>query len=316
MRRTFTKDSHRGRIVARMENAALRHLLVPVDGSPSATAAVRLALDLAAPDGSVVFAHAIDRATVIAECVTPFGGDPTIALDALESDERDIFAEATAMARVTGVTPTTVSLDGRAADRIAGWVHSNPIDAIVMGTHGHRGVARLVLGSTAAGVLQQAGIPVFVVPERDEVAAPLRPLRTVLVALDASEPAAAAARFAVDLAQRKQARVIFAHVASDAGVADPSSALAQARGYAAERAVGDDSVVLHGAPAEALRIAAEATHADLVAIGTHARRGMARLRLGSVAEEVVAGSPIPVVVIPAARTLAEPVPESAAATTA
>lgn len=296
-----------------MENAALRHLLVPVDGSASAKAAVRLAIDLAAPDGTVVFAHAIDRATVIAECVTPFGGDPTIAIDALEADERDIFAEATAMARAAGVTPTTLSLDGRAADRIAGWVHTNPIDAIVMGTHGHRGVARLVLGSTAAGVLQQAGIPAFIVPERDEIAAPLRPLRTVLVAFDASEPAAAAARFAVDLASRTQARVIFAHVASDAG-ADPASALDEARRYAAARGVGDDSVVLHGAPADALRIAAEATHADLVTIGTHARRGMARLRLGSVAEEVVAASGVPVVVVPAMRTLAQTAPAPAAAT--
>lgn len=297
-----------------MENAALRHLLVPVDGSASATAAVRLALDLASPDGTVVFAHAIDRATVIAECVTPFGGDPTIAIDALESDEREIFAEATAMARAVGVTPVTLSLDGRAADRIAGWVHANPVDAIVMGTHGHRGVARLVLGSTAAGVLQQAGIPVFVVPERAEIAAPLRPVRTILAALDASEPAAAAARFAVNLAQRKQARVIFAHVAGDVDVADPARALADARGYAAEHGVGDDSVVLHGAPADTLRIAAEATHADLVAIGTHARRGMARLRLGSVAEEVVAASAVPVVVIPATRTVVQAKPAAAAAT--
>ena len=297
-----------------MENAALRHLLVPIDGSASATAAVRLALDLVAPDGTVVFAHAIDRATVIAECVTPFGGDPTIAIDALESDEREIFAEATAMARVTGVTSATLSLDGRAADRVADWVHANPIDAIVMGTHGHRGVARLVLGSTAAGVLQQAGIPTFIVPERDEIAAPLRPLRTILVALDASDPAAAAARFAVGLACRTQARVVFAHVAGDPGVPDATAALAEARRFAAAQGVGEDAVVLHGAPADALRIAAEATHADLVAIGTHARRGMARLRLGSVAEEVVAASAVPVVVIPAVRTLAAPKPAATAAT--
>jgi nucleotide-binding universal stress UspA family protein len=56
------------------------------------------------------------------------------------------------------------------------------------------------------------------------------------------------------------------------------------------RVVDDD-------PRDAILAAAKETHADLIVIGTHGRRGLSRLVLGSVAEDVVRRAPCPVLAV-------------------
>ncbi len=49
-------------------------------------------------------------------------------------------------------------------------------------------------------------------------------------------------------------------------------------------------------PAAALLVAAEQQHADVIALSTHGRRGVRRMLLGSVADKVVRGAHMPVLV--------------------
>jgi nucleotide-binding universal stress UspA family protein len=56
------------------------------------------------------------------------------------------------------------------------------------------------------------------------------------------------------------------------------------------------SVVSHDQPAVAILSKARAEGADLIAIETHGREGLSRLLLGSVADKVVRGASIPVLV--------------------
>jgi nucleotide-binding universal stress UspA family protein len=55
-----------------------------------------------------------------------------------------------------------------------------------------------------------------------------------------------------------------------------------------------------GSPAEEILAAARSTGADLIAMATHGRSGVARVLLGSVAESVLRAAPLPVLLI---RTL-------------
>ena len=48
-----------------------------------------------------------------------------------------------------------------------------------------------------------------------------------------------------------------------------------------------------------------AWHADLIVVGTHGRRGMRRMMLGSDAEQIVREAPVPVLVVRAPETAAE-----------
>jgi nucleotide-binding universal stress UspA family protein len=274
-------------------------ILVPVDGSTSADGALRLALRLAAPDGEIVIAHVIDRAAVVAECVTPYGGDATPALEALEADERDIFASAVARARAANVRASTVALDGSAVGCIIRLARERGIKAIAMGTHGRHGVARLFLGNTAAGVVRETDVPTFVVNERNAERAEA-PFKHIAIAFDSSPASRAAARAAVDLAAHDGGRIFFARIGgAAAGDGADDRAYSEISAYVLSSGVPSDGAVLHGDPLTAILDCAAVDHADLVVIGGH-RRGEPDSPLGSEVESVVRTSPIPVLVVPSA----------------
>ncbi|HZO94167.1 MAG TPA: universal stress protein [Candidatus Baltobacteraceae bacterium] len=282
-----------------MARAVFRSLLVPLDGSASADAALRLALRLVAPDGEVLVAHSIDRTAIAVACAEPYGASLGPALDAFEADQRAIFATALSTAAAAGVRCATASLDGSPARAVATCARAHGVEAIAMGTHGRRGLARLILGSTAAGVLDAAELPVFVVDEHSAAQVPAA-FRSVFVGVDASPASRRAVRFAIDLAAHDGGAVFFANVVQDAMPADEAS-LSEACSDARAAGVSADSAVLHGDPVEALLIAAQARKADLIAIGAHGR-ARRPFRLGSVAEAVARTSMVPVLVTPPAST--------------
>jgi len=87
-------------------------------------------------------------------------------------------------------------------------------------------------------------------------------------------------------------------------VPEPNSdeALRRLRTFAPDkRGVPIDYHVLHGLPAEAILGFAEREHVDLVVMGTHGRRGLTALLMGSVAEAVVRRAKCPVLTVKASN---------------
>jgi nucleotide-binding universal stress UspA family protein len=191
-------------------------------------------------------------------------------------------------------------------------------DLVVVGSHGRRGLDRLLLGSVAADVLRQASAPVLIVPDRAEQAAP-GPDHPILVAVDFSGHTRPALRLATALAETYKAPVEIVHVLEDQGAFDlgglltvgdlrqKPGATARATAHSALQMLADESGVsaaeVHvetGAPETAIVRLAEERGAGAVVMGTHGRSGWDRLRLGSVAEWVVRHAPCPTFALPAA----------------
>jgi nucleotide-binding universal stress UspA family protein len=125
----------------------------------------------------------------------------------------------------------------------------------------------------------------------------------VLLAYDGSAPAVEALALALDQFDLTRLTALYVLDPTDTDAADHEAA---ARDRAAdllpavERRV-DDAVAVDtahrvGDPAEEIVAHAESTDADHVVLGSHGREGMDRLLVGSVAEAVVRGSPVPVTV--------------------
>ena len=112
-----------------------KHILVPVDGSPTSMLAVSKAADLAKAFGSQVTAlYVIDPYPF-----TGVGADFAYAVD-------------------------TVLGEGHAVhEGIVRALENTGADLIVMGSHGRRGLERLMLGSVTQRVLGVAHVPVLVV---------------------------------------------------------------------------------------------------------------------------------------------------------
>lgn len=259
-------------------------ILVPLDGTPEAAAALPLARAMAcATDADVMLVRVVeadDDATRAEACAY------------LESQAGSLRGDA---ARVQ----TTV-LAGEPEIGIIESAEAHRADLIVMGTHGRAGLARAVLGSVTAGVLEHTRLPVLVVRSRARAA---EAIRTLLVPLDGSPGGALALASARDLAKSTGARIVLLQVveplvrflrgkyidpeweeehraAAQAYVDRLASALERA-GYSAS----GQAVVGH--VADSIAAQAEQTGADLIVMSTHALTGPVRGLLGSVADEVV-----------------------------
>jgi len=146
-----------------------------------------------------------------------------------------------------------------------------------------------------------------------EIAAEVHPgrIRTILLASDLSPASASAEDLAFELASRLGSAVLLVSVIDPRNLWLPGGGFHQrvdqvrtAREAAAQEIVERGHrehvpircLIWEGDPGEAIVEAAVAEAVDLVVVGSHGRRGMDRFVMGSVSEEVVRTSPVPVVV--------------------
>jgi nucleotide-binding universal stress UspA family protein len=123
-------------------------ILIPTDGSRCSEIAVRHGLELAKALGArVTFLYALEDP--VATVYTIREAERALGQAQQAADTLGVPAE-TALAERQD--PVRAILDAEAAH-----------DLIVMGTHGRRGVSRLVFGSVAEGVLRQAERPCLLI---------------------------------------------------------------------------------------------------------------------------------------------------------
>lgn len=134
--------------------------------------------------------------------------------------------------------------------------------------------------------------------------------RRILCPIDFSEHSLAALEVALKVVQQNDAKLYLLNVAPvPAGSAgfqpvpmDPYPVLEKDRQEQLAKlgheqipaSVQYETLVISGDPAEQLLNTARGLEADLIVMGTHGRKGLNRLVLGSVAERVVRESPVPV----------------------
>jgi nucleotide-binding universal stress UspA family protein len=144
--------------------SAYRRILVAVDGSAAAAAGLREALRLAKREGAeLCILHVVNESVPY----TPLAGAPPINLIALLlGSGRALLKKAQTQARKQGVEATTILVETTqrdAAGTIVAQARKRRVDLIVLGTHGRRGMLRLVLGSDAEQVVRTAPVPVLLV---------------------------------------------------------------------------------------------------------------------------------------------------------
>jgi nucleotide-binding universal stress UspA family protein len=145
--------------------SAYRRILVAVDGSPTSMKGLREAIRLASDDrAELVLLHVVNEYYAFANLD---GFAPGVDLvPTLREGGRRILAKAKAQADKAGIRAKTLmreTLGGPAADTIVRDARKQRADLIVLGTHGRRGLRRLVLGSDAEQVVRTAPVPVLLV---------------------------------------------------------------------------------------------------------------------------------------------------------
>lgn len=191
--------SPRERQVDGSESSMFTRIILPVDGSEASQNARALAGKLGnAFKGRIRLVHWLD----VQAFPNALGyGEPVIR-KAQEYAESLLQQEQSRLQAV-GINAETHLLLSRSrlgeciGDEVKAW----QADAVVLGSHGRRGFARVLLGSGAEQILREAGVPALIM----RGASSTTTLKRILIAVDGSDASAHALDFATRLAARYEA---------------------------------------------------------------------------------------------------------------
>ena len=146
---------------------AYKRILVPVDGSSTSKAGLREAIALAKGQGaSLLLVHVADQHYIALMGMDSSAAGMSEVMESVKRAGRGILKSAQGVADKAGVKASAVLLEtltGPAADLIVRQAKKSGADLIVLGTHGRRGVRRLLMGSDAEQVVRNAPVPVMLV---------------------------------------------------------------------------------------------------------------------------------------------------------
>ena len=264
------------------ERIALNSILFLTDFSDSSATAVPFATSIVRAYGSVL--HALH--VLVPSPLTYLAAEASVTVI---DDEEDRAKEEMRRlgAAFSGLQSETLIERGDAVwPVLAEVLQRQEFDLIILGTHGRTGLQKFLLGSSAEEVFRRAPVPVLTIGPAVQVGAHGGGrFRCVLFATDFNAVSAAAAPYAVSLAQENQSRLVLLHVLPkpkpgkldrDGGrsIAESLHHLHEFVSAEAELWCRPDAVVQHGDAAKEILQAANDCEADLIVLGV---RGMDRL---------------------------------------
>jgi len=294
-----------------------KHILVPLDGSTMAEAAIPTAILLATKfDATVTFFHVIEK-----NAPREIHGQRHLRSD----HEANEYLEETARKVYQRELAVRFHVHATEAEDVAESirVHAGELncDTIVMGSHGRGRALHLLLGSIAQRVIAKGSLPVILIRPDNNGLAPAVSCKSLLVPLDNDADHAQALLFAKELARVCGAVIQLAMVIPSFRTLSGQRAVTSrflpgttskllemsvqgaheylqnqltalmAEGFQA------DSHVLRGDPATVIDSAALELHADLIVMATHGKLGMEAFWSGSVANKVSSRIKVPLLLI-------------------
>ncbi|MDS0280139.1 universal stress protein [Halomicroarcula sp. S1AR25-4] len=292
-------------------------ILIPTDGSDNVEPAIQYGLELARRyDATVHALHVVDSSPI----------ERKLELTALETDLEtlpDTWYEAgdaatkqiETRAAEHGLDAVTEVRRGIPAREIRSYITDNEIDLVCMGTRGHTGLDRVLLGSVTTRLVRTVDIPVLSVKAKQALSEPgMRGgFETILVPTDGSKPAREAVTHALDLARTYDATLHALYVVDRGAYAsrpgwtwdelqqvleqNGETVLEDVQSRATADGVSVAAEITHGVPHQAIGDYCDQHGIDLVVMGTHGRSSLSRRIIGSVTERVLRNSDEPVLTI-------------------
>lgn len=278
----------------------MNRILVPLDGSRLSEAVIPLA---------EVLARDYEADLLLLRALQP---KPSAEAEVLAQQEAEAYlAGMAAGLRARGTRGVDWKVWYDDPDRaIADAAVHNRVDLVTMSTHGRGGVSRLLFGSVAERFVRQAPVPVLLV--RGELTWMAGEIGRILVPVDGSatsegilpvvERLAGPFDFAIDLLRVVEPlpSVALAELPPparemiDLRMAEAGQYIEKLADALESKGLRVRAQVQEGSAVEVIHRYARETGVGLIAMSTHGRTGLGRLVLGSVAERVLRGASVPV----------------------
>jgi len=290
------------------QHIALARVLVATDFSSASQAALLYALSIARRyDATLYLAHVVRPDTFRRES----DASPAATDEAWREGQR-LTTDLLVSGQLRGIPHKLLVAQGEIWDGLAPLLQENQIDLLVVGTRGRSGLAKMLLGSVAESIFRQASCPVLTVGPNSVGPTPQEGgLHCILYATDFTPQSLHALDHAVSLAQHYQSQLTLLHVVpetSENGL-DHDRRIEQARTQLRRLLPSGTSlqpepefVVSLGTPAARILEAAADKTPDLIVLGvTHPQSSTLAGRRWTVAAEVAATAPCPVLTVRADR---------------
>jgi nucleotide-binding universal stress UspA family protein len=299
----------------------IRSVLVPLDGSPFAEQALPWAAAIAGAARArlrLALVHQVPSPPPLDRATGALYAKIELALRKSQGDYLTRVAERIRAEHQVQVAKAI--LQGAPARALGEYVAEVGVDLVVMTTHGIGGIRRAWLGSVADRLVRSLEIPMLLIrPKEDAAISGKAPgVREILVALDGSRRSEAVLPAAAALAAMLGGKLVLIQMVRPVvlktdpplpfptGYDDELTRLSreQAQDYLddvaqqlnAQGVSTTGAAVLGGSAFDAIQDASRAPGTGLVALATHGRGGVRRLMLGSVADKLVRGGDLPVLI--------------------
>ncbi|MDS0296823.1 universal stress protein [Halogeometricum luteum] len=292
-------------------------ILIPTDGSDNVEPAIQYGFDIARRyDATVHALHVVDSSPI----------ERKLELTALETDLEtlpdtwyeagdDATKQIGTRAAEHGLDAVTEVRRGIPAREIRSYITDTGIDLVCMGTRGHTGLDRVLLGSVTTRIVRTVDIPVLSVKAKPAISESETQggFENILIPTDGSKPAREAVTHALDLARTYDATLHALYVVDRGAYAsrpgwtwdelqqvleqNGETVLEDVQSRAAADGISVAAEITHGVPHQAIEEYCNQHGIDLVVMGTHGRSGISRRLIGSVTERVLRNSDGPVLTI-------------------
>jgi nucleotide-binding universal stress UspA family protein len=281
--------------------ASYRKILVAYDGSATARNALAVASHLAKEDKSWI---------KVLSVLPEYSGDLELVGvsnigETIEGPGRKLLAEAQEIADHEDVHILTNMAQGEPYDKIVHVADDENCDLIIMGRRGTHQLERELVGSVTARVIGYTQKDVLVVPDGAKLTR-----KNILLATDGSPSCEAAVDRAIEIAKEQSANLTAISVVYtndeymalapgdvDALIDKAKEKLATIMQKSKEAGIEINTVIKEGEAYQAITSLAQNSNVDLIVMGSHGKKRLQRLLMGSVTERTIGYAACPVLVI-------------------
>lgn len=263
----------------------MKKILVPCDFSKPAINAFRYACDLAAKAKATVHVINVIELPVLHDTVLmPVLSFEAALMEELKGKTEKQFGKLKEKYKVEGVRVVSALEFGPVSRSILDYVQKHAIDIIVMGSHGVSGLREVVIGSNAEKLVRRSAVPVLVVKNYSKGA-----IKNIVfpntLDIESQEDLVMKVK---ELQEFFKAKLHIVHINTPLNFTPDDITYARLKAFAKQFMFKNHTlnVYNHFDGEEGILRFADKIKGDLIALGTHGRKGLAHLINGSLAEDV------------------------------
>jgi nucleotide-binding universal stress UspA family protein len=265
--------------------------MVPCDFSPQAMSAVKMAAEIAAQSGSSLYVLYVVEVPIMHDSMLM----PTLSFE--EETMNELRSNAVKQfgkmkSEFPSLPLVTEILYGSPAVVIVDYIREKEIELVVMGTKGASGLKELLIGSNAEKIVRNSPCPVITVRKE---ASP-KSIRNIVVPNSLEPDQEVLVTRLKQLQEMLKATLHFVWINTPANFTPDNVTLVKMKDFAIRYMLINYTLNIYNDVEEKTGVInfARLKEADMIAMGTHGRKGISHLLIGSIAEDVVNHVELPI----------------------